>query len=173
MPAVVSDSSPLIYLAWLGQFDLLRQLYGQLAVPVAVWDEVALRGGDLPGAGELRNAAAAGWIRVEMPTKPLDPDELAGVKIDLGEIQAIAIAIEQRTLLIIDDSDGRQVARRLGVEVTGTLGVLVRAKHQKLIPALRPLVFRLRNETSFHVAGMLLDSVLTELGEPPIGHELK
>lgn len=96
-----------------------------------------------------------------------------GRKFALGEIQAIAIAIERHTLLIIDDSDGRQVARRLGVEVTGSLGVLVRARHQKLIPALRPLVLRLRNETNFHVAGMLLDSVLTELGEPPLGHELK
>lgn len=168
MAAVVSDSSPLIYLAWLGQFELLRQLYGQVVVPIAVWEEVALYGGDLPGAGELRNAAAAGWMRVGMPIKPLGTDELAGEKIDLGESQAIAIAIEQRTLLIIDDSDGRRVARRLGVEVTGTLGVLVRAKHQKLIPALRPLVVRLRNETNFHVAKMLLDSVLTEFGEPPL-----
>jgi len=171
MAAVISDSSPLIYLAWLGHFDLLRQLYAQLVVPAAVWDEVALRGGSLPGAGELRAAVQAGWLTVETPTKPLTPEELAGAEVDIGEIQAIALAIERGTVLIIDDLDGRRLARRLGVEVTGTIGVLVRAKRQSLIPALRPLVGRLRRETNFHVSGPLINATLADLGEPPLGTE--
>ena len=169
MAAVISDSSPLIYLAWLGQFDLLRQLYGRVVVPAAVWEEVAMRGGNLPGAGELRAAVQAGWVGIETPAKPLTAEEMAGAEIDLGEVQAIALARERGTVLIIDDLDGRLLARRLGVEVTGTIGVLVRAKRQGLIPALRPLVERLRHETNFHLSGALIDSTLADLGESPLG----
>jgi uncharacterized protein len=168
MAAVVSDSSPLIYLAWLGQFDLLRLLYGRLLVPATVGEEVAGRGGKLPGAAELRAAMQAGWIASEMPEHPLEVAELAGAEIDPGEAQAIALARERRAILIIDDLDGRKLARRLGVEVTGTLGVLVRAKRQNLVPALRPLVSRLFHETNFHLAKPLIDATLAAVGEEPL-----
>jgi len=56
---VVSDASPLINLARIGQLDLLRQLYGTMLLPEAVWQEVVVDGAGQPGAAEVR---AADWI---------------------------------------------------------------------------------------------------------------
>ena len=59
---VVSSSGPLIAFAVIGQFDLLRQVYGSLSIPQAVYDEVVVQGAGQPGAAEVQGA---NWIRVE------------------------------------------------------------------------------------------------------------
>lgn len=57
---VVSDASPLINLARIGELDLLHRLYGDLLIPDAVWREVVIKGAGQPGAEEVR---AASWIK--------------------------------------------------------------------------------------------------------------
>jgi predicted nucleic acid-binding protein len=59
---IVSNASPLINLARIGQLDLLQRLYGELTVPEAVWREVVLEGAGQPGAKEVETAS---WIRVQ------------------------------------------------------------------------------------------------------------
>ena len=168
MPAVVSDTSPLIYLSWIGHFDLLRGLYGTVLIPTAVWNEMIHQSAAQTGARELDAAVAAGWIKVEVVRENPKLVALAAGQIDAGELNAISLAHEHHAILIMDDLDGRLIARQLGVEVTGTLGVLTRAKREALIPALRPVVLRLMHETNFRLAPDIVDSALADVGESPL-----
>jgi predicted nucleic acid-binding protein len=74
------------------------------------------------------------------------PPTIRGVisRLDLGEQQAVALAYERKALLVIDDRMGRVTARRLGLAVTGLVGVLVQAKDCGLISAVRPLLEDIR-----------------------------
>ncbi len=56
---IISDTSPIINLAAVGQLDLLRQLYGHIIIPQAIYDEIVVAGTGQPGAHEVK---AAGWI---------------------------------------------------------------------------------------------------------------
>lgn len=168
MPVVVSDSSPLIYLSWVGQFDLLRRLYGTVLIPGAVWSEVTLGGVALTGADELHAGVDAGWVCVESVQPNPHIMELAKDKIETGELEAITLASERHAILIIDDLDGRRVARLLGVEMTGTLGVLVRAKRERHVSTIRPLLQQLIQETNFRLSRQLIDEALADVGEPPL-----
>ncbi len=168
MPVVVSDTSPLIYLASVGQFDLLRLLYGTVLIPGAVWSEMTECGSALAGAKECRAAVDAGWVRIETVEASPRVVELAADQIDTGEMEAISLASSLHAILIIDDLDGRRVARLLGVEMTGTLGVLVRAKHEKHIARIRPSLERLVRDTNFRISRQLIDSALAEVSEPPL-----
>ena len=72
MAAVVSDASVLIFLSAVGKFDLLRLLYGQILVPMAVWREVADDRTSRPGADEAIAARSSGWLIVADTTnRPL------------------------------------------------------------------------------------------------------
>jgi len=68
-------------------------------------------------------------------------------------------------MVLLDDKLARQRARRLGVPVTGTLGVLLRAKQVGLIAELRPLVTRLQSEGGYYIDPGLLEKVLLASGE--------
>ena len=145
---VVADSSPLIALARIDQLELLPALYQRVTVPEAVWREVTR------GASEHRAGAAevqrAPWIDI----RHVDPQDAAAheVLVDRGEAEAIALASRtQAKLLLIDDARGRQLALRLGLQIKGTLGILVSAKQQKLIPEIRPNLDRLR-ASGLHVS---------------------
>ncbi|MBI1787424.1 MAG: hypothetical protein HYR60_07730 [Acidobacteria bacterium] len=73
MSAVVSDSSPLNYLALLSDFDLLQQIFGTLLIPPAVYSEVVERGAAFPVQAAVRSALGQ-WISVtETPDAALRP----------------------------------------------------------------------------------------------------
>jgi uncharacterized protein len=133
---VVSNTTPIIALSLVGQHELLRQLYGEVLLPPAVYREVMVGGRSKIGVTELQNAS---WLRQVMLTDPRRADLL--VDLDRGEAEAIALAQEQNAdLLILDERLARRYARRAGIPITGTLGVLLRAKQEGLISQIRPLV---------------------------------
>ena len=136
---VVSNTTPLIALSLVDQLPLLRELYREVLIPPAVHAEV-VRGGSRTGASELR---ASAWIRVVDLRDPGRAEMLSDL--DRGEAEVIALALESdaRTA-IIDEKLARRHAKRLGVPLTGTLGVLLRAKKQSLIDQIRPFVERIR-----------------------------
>lgn len=129
MAVVVSDASPLICLSATGRFDLLRQLYGEIVVPTAVWQEITRAPALASSAKSHQTAAdaqAAGGPQVATANnRPLES------LLDPGEAEAITLAGERTpSLLLIGERDGRQTARALGIPLTGTLGVLLRAKSE-------------------------------------------
>lgn len=127
---VVSNSGPLIALAQIGQFDLLRWLYTELSIPPAVRDEVVTFGQTRPGALEVESAD---WIQaVEVGDRTAV--ELLRERLDRGESEAIVLAIElEAQLLLIDEARGRRVARSQGLNHIGTVGILVVARRNGLL----------------------------------------
>ena len=131
---VVSDTSPITNLAAIGQLDLLRQLYSQVIIPQAVFDEMAGLDYEVPGTQEVQTLS---WIQVQPVTNSVQVEELSQ-EIDLGEAEAIVLAIELgANRLLIDDHRGRVAALRLGLNITGILGVLVAAKQRNYVEAVK------------------------------------
>jgi uncharacterized protein len=158
---VLSDASPLIALAACGSFGLLRELFGAISITAQVRGEV-LAGGARPGATELRRGMAARWIRLHRTAKgaPAFP------KLGVGEASVLsaALAAGGDCYLLLDDEPARREARALGIQFTGTLGVLVVAKRRRLIPALKPCLERLF-ENGFHFSPELARNLLRDVGE--------
>jgi predicted nucleic acid-binding protein len=151
---VVADSAPLHYLILLDLADLLPKLYGDVLIPSAVVNELTSAGAPAKVQGWL--AAAPVWLRIEA----ISPECTRAVSdvLDLGEREAIALAqAVHADLLLIDDSEGRSEARRLGLRVTGTLGVLRVGAERKLIDV-TAVVEKLK-ATNFYVDDELIQLV--------------
>lgn len=159
MLEVVSNTTPLQYLHQAGVLDLLPGLYERLVVPAAVADEILVgrdAGVDLP------DLAALDWIEirsVEASPWPIARD------IHRGEAEVLALAGSMpQTLMILDDLAARRHARLLNLKFTGTLGVLLRAKRQGLIPEVRQVLDRME-ECGFRLAQNTRREVLGLAGE--------
>ena len=159
---VVSDTSPLSYLSQLDRLNLLHQLFGNVTLPPKVLSE--WEADDL--SKPVREIAqSSGWLKVITPS---DQTAVANLEqwVDRGEAEAIVLAQEMKAdLLLIDDEDGREFAQRRGLEVTGVLGILLRAKRSGLIPSIRPEIERLLNQTTFYCSDALFQNVLSLAGE--------
>lgn len=164
MLLVVCDSTPLIYLTRLGRFDLLRRFYEGVILPPAVWQEVAVEGARLPEGRAVRAAAQAGWLRIERPVRPLAISPSEAADLDPGEVEAIQLALERGALLAIDEIHGREIAMRLGLKLTGTVGILVRARREGVVASLRDELTRLR-ETTFRLSEAVCREALASVGE--------
>ena len=104
------------------------------------------------------------WIIIQNPTD-VKQQQVLEATLDKGEASTIALALEQgRCLVIIDEAKGRKWAFRLGLTVTGTLGVLAQAKKKGYIPALAPLIQQIRL-TNFRLSDSLVAATLKEIGE--------
>jgi predicted nucleic acid-binding protein len=122
-------------------------------IPEAVLNE--LRNADAPVEVTSWLASIPGWLEVQQ-AKGVDPSLAA---LEAGEQEANSLALQiAADLLLIDESKGRQAARRLGLNVTGTLGVMARADDAGLID-LRSAVLRL-GQTSFHISPQILLALL-------------
>jgi predicted nucleic acid-binding protein len=87
------------------------------------------------------------------------------MQIDKGEASAIALALEtEDNIVILDDWKARKLAERLGLSVTGTLGVIIKAKKTGLIPSIKPFLNRIR-ETNFRISEELVQIALNEANE--------
>lgn len=125
--AVISDASCLIVLQKIGALELLRQTYGEITTTPEIEREVEFH---LPR-----------WVLVKSANQTLQMP----TGIDSGEASAIALALEiPDSTIIIDDRAARNYAKRLGLHVTGTLGVIVKAKLDGVITSIQPYVVAIR-----------------------------
>jgi predicted nucleic acid-binding protein len=152
---VVVNTTPIIALSLIGELDLLRSLYEQVVVPSAVEAEVLAGGRGGIGSSELREAS---WLRVASLQDPRRADLLADL--DRGEAEVLALAQELNAdLVIMDERLARLHAKRLGLTLTGTLGVLLRAKQLGHVEAVAPLIDRLR-QGGIRLSDMVISEVL-------------
>lgn len=100
---IVSNASPLINLAWIDRLDLVQQLFGEIWIPEAVWQEVVVHGAGQPGAQEIQNAS---WIQ-RRTIEDINLVHSLQQDLDAGEAEAIVMAIEtQADLLLMDEKNG-------------------------------------------------------------------
>lgn len=133
-PMIVINSSPAINLtAALGSLELLADLYGTVIVPYEVFNELKA------GAAKDQTAHLLGLTSgIEIRTSPVAiPTWLTRI-LDVGEAAVIHIALqESMTTVILDDLKARRTARTAGLDVIGSLGVLIQAKKVGRLPSLQ------------------------------------
>ena len=131
MPSVVSNSTPLIYLAKIGKLDLLKLIFGEVLIPQEVLTEVVKKGKMLgrKDAYIVENAIVQGWIRVV----EADPFEIP-IELDKGEEEVLSLAKQLKIeIVLIDEISARSAARLLGLTPRGTLFVLLMSLKEKFI----------------------------------------
>ena len=158
---VVSNTSPILNLAIVNQLILLHQQFGEILVPSAVLDELKVNE-ERPGSQAIREAISSGRIQNQaVSNEPLA--KLLKQTLDRGEAEAIALAIELNAdWMLLDEREGRKVAKSLGLKVTGILGILLRAKQLGEIESLQPIIDDLINKAGFRIAPELLAQILTQ-----------
>ncbi|MEP0870590.1 DUF3368 domain-containing protein [Trichocoleus desertorum AS-A10] len=161
---VVSNTSPILNLAIVNQLILLHHQFDEILIPEVVLDELKINE-ERPGSQNIREAISAGWIRTQsVGNQTLI--QLLNQTLDQGESEAIALAIElQADWLLLDEREGRKVAKSLGLKVTGILGVLLRAKQIGELQSLQPVIDDLTNKAGFRIAPDLLAQILTQKGQ--------
>jgi predicted nucleic acid-binding protein len=157
---VVSDTTPVISLLKLGRLDLLQTLYNEVVIPEAVYHELvdnpafpeesaAVRCCPFLRRESVRNAFAVRVLETEMA-------------LDRGESEALVLCDDlQADLLLVDERKARSVAKQLGMQIVGTLGLLVEAKRLGLVPKLRPLLETLR-EHNIRISNALMEELLRD-----------
>ncbi len=153
MPApVISNSSPLIALTQIGRLDILESLFGTVWVPPGVVLEVA------------PSVALPDWIEQHTLAQKIGP-MILGASLGLGESEAISLALETTSqLLILDDRPARRLAQALHIPIIGTLGILLTAKRKGLLTEVKPFLDALL-DYEFHIAEHLYKQVLGDAGE--------
>lgn len=156
---VVSDTSPISNLHQIGRLGLLRELFGDVVLPGAVAEEIS-------ALDRNRSILADNdWITV---VELQDRESLTGLAetLDKGEAEAIALALEiSADAVLIDEAIGRKEALRRGLNVTGIIGVLLRAKQKGLIPAVEPVIGELVTEAGFWLDPVFVEEILRISGE--------
>jgi len=151
---VISDTTPINYLILIDCIDLLSTLYGRVVIPQAVFNE--LQAESVPQEVKAWIAALPHWVEVHAL---LSPPDASLAHLDIGEQEAIALAKElDADLLIIDESEGRNEARRQGVRFIGTLRVLYDAAGLGLCDL--PEAYNRLRQTSFRVSEKIMERFL-------------
>ncbi|MEO7264863.1 MAG: DUF3368 domain-containing protein [Ferruginibacter sp.] len=147
---IVSDTSCLILLDKIGELNLLNKLFGRIITTIEVANEF---GKPLPA-----------WIIIQQATNK-DFQALMESKIDKGEASAIALAVElPGCVLIIDEIKGRRIAETLGLNITGTIGILIQAKNAGLDISLKSILEKIK-ETNFWISENLEQLIRNEITE--------
>lgn len=157
---VISDTSPLNYLILIDHADILPTLYTEVLIPESVAEEL----GHVAAPEAVRRwvAKPPSWLRIRPALS--DPAPVLLQELDRGERDAILLAVHLRAdLLLMDERDGVEAARSLGLTTTGTLGVLVRAAERGVID-FAAAIRRLR-DTNFRVDPVLLERLSANLEE--------
>lgn len=150
---VISDTSPITNLIQIGRLDLLETVFNEIIIPKTVYDELCR----LPEQKNIIDRQQ--WISIfsaqDNPMIALLEKEL-----DKGEAEAIAISIQLKAnFLIIDEFKGRDIAEKMGINIVGLLGILIKAKQQGIISEVKPLMEDL-SQVGFRVNPILFEHIL-------------
>jgi len=158
---VVSNSSPLIHLAKIGKLILLEDLFNEIIVPEAVHKECVVEGRNRDDAVKISEAV---WIKIQK-IRDNKLKRALMMELDEGEAETIVLALEQSAdLILLDDYDARKVARSFGLKVTGTIGILIKAKQEGKIRSLKKEINGLM-KSGFWIDRELYKRILKESGE--------
>jgi predicted nucleic acid-binding protein len=156
---VISDTSPVTNLLQVQQLDLLQKIFGQVVITPQVYGELC----ELEPQKEIIDKL--NWISINEPHNQTLIADLEK-RIDSGEASSIALAVELHAdYLLMDEHKGRSEAERLGLKITGIIGILLRAKVDKYIPLVKPILEQLQNEAGFRIHPTLYQKALAIANE--------
>lgn len=156
----VSNASPIIFLTKLNRLELLHLGVDEVLIPTAVLTEIRAKQDDVTQHLEKHLNT---WLK----ECALTQQEVVQLLVDLdeGERAVIAQALQERvTSIATDDMAARRLARRLGLEPIGTVGLLLAAKKRGMLPSLQDEIERLRT-LGFWITDDLVHQALREAGE--------
>lgn len=147
---IIADASCLIALSNIEELELLQAVYKEVIITPEVQAEF---GNPIPK-----------WIKIE-EVADTKKTQLLELELDKGESSAIALAVEnENSLLIIDERKGRLVAKRMGLLIIGTLGIIIKAKENGIIERLKPILEKLE-KVRFRISPKLKKQILDKVGE--------
>ena len=130
---VVSDTTPIISLLKLDHLHLLKDLFGQVVIPQTVYDELTVNPSFPLEAEEVKRCDFISVGYASLNAAKVLGDETG---LDAGESEAIVLAMECKAeLLLMDERNGRCVAEQMGIAITGTIGILLRAFNEGMLQA--------------------------------------
>ncbi len=148
--AVIPDTSCLIVLSNIDEMGLLKKAYKSVETTFEV-------------AAEF-NKKLPDWIKLTSPADKLR-QQIFELQVDKGEASVMALALEKpEHTVIIDDLKARRAADQLGLKITGTVGVIIKAKQRNIIRSVKPYLKRIR-ETDFYITDEIEKIALEKAGE--------
>ncbi len=158
---IICNATPLINFAAINRLDILEAVFGKIIIPQAVYVETTVSG--FPGSELVLQAITSSWLQIRSVSTvvPSITSEL-----DNGEREAIALALEMgEQRILLDEREARQVAQSLGLQVIGTLGILLLAKDREIITQVQPLLDAMIGTAQYWVSSTLYKQVLQQAGE--------
>ena len=147
---VIADASCFIILYKIGELQLLQKVFEEVYTTVEIADEFGL---PLPS-----------WINVES-VKDEERQKKLEREVDRGEASALALSFEvENAIVILDDQKARKLAEKLRINYTGTLGLILRAKLEGIIPSVKQLLEKIKS-TNFRFSEEILSEILKDAGE--------
>ena len=160
MRKVIVNSTPLIILCGIGQLNLLKKLYDEIYIPKAVYREVTAKADST--CSQLKNAQD--WIHV-VEIKDSRDKKMYKAKLHDGEVEVMILAQEMKSdIVILDDNAAKKTAKYLGLAVTGTLGILIRAKREGYISKVSPVLSEMKDR-GFYISEAVEKMVLEQVNE--------
>ena len=160
MPDAISNTSPLLYLYRIGAIDWLPKLFDEIWTPEAGRNELLagrMKGYDVPNPDDYS------WLKIVNPKSM--PSEWLALDFGPGEISAMALAFENpKRVILLDDMLARQTAQAAGLQVWGTLKVLLEAKSGGLVDQIEPYVTKL-DDSGMWISGEIKQRILKLAGE--------
>lgn len=155
---VFSNTTPIIALSSIQRLDLLPRLFGKIYLVNEVVEEC-----EVGGPISVPNLRRLDWIEIHHSTPITYPSIL--LELDKGEKHTLDMAVKYNAnWVVIDEKIGRNLAEYLGLHVTGTLGILLKAKQQAWLPSFRDSVRAMQDKGIRYHAG-LVDKLAVGVGE--------
>ena len=147
---VIADTSCLIVLSNIKELGLLQKLYGNIITTPDIARQFAE---NLPD-----------WVIIKAPADH-QKQQILALQVDVGEASTIVLALEMPgNTIILDDLQARKLAEQLGISITGTLGIIIKAKLNGLIPSIKPILNKIK-QTNFRISPSLEAAALNEANE--------
>jgi len=147
---IICNTSCFIILSKIGELDILQKLYGEIITTPDIAEEF----------GEI----LPDWVNIKS-AESQNTQRILETQIDKGESSAIALALEMaNSTLILDDFKARKIAQNLVLVFTGTIGIIVKAKLNGVIPSIKPFLEKIK-ATDFRISFEIEIQALKEAGE--------
>ena len=160
MLKAISNTSPLLYLYRIEAINWLPELFDEVWIPEAVRNELLAgrsKGYDVPNPEDYP------WLSIVDPKSM--PSEWLALDLGIGEIAAMALALENpKRIVLLDDMLARRTAQVAGLQVWGTLKVVLEAKSHGLVERVEPYITKL-SESGMWVSADVRQRILKLAGE--------